>query len=156
MQGKNHSRLNSLWITGLLLLLAVPGAAAEQGADPDATSVTAHPVGLVVDSRANAYTVDRVTGKVFCLLPGNEPIHYATISGEPTTLAVDRRRTLFIGTATGHILAVLLDGTVCAAFRCPHSVTGLAVDRDGGLLITTGNGTLVKVRRAELVMKRVD
>ena len=156
MQGKNHCRLNSVLIVGLLLLLAVPGAAAEPGTGRDAAAVTAHPVGLVVDSRANAYTVDRVTGKVFCLPGGSEPIHYATIRGEPTTLAVDRRRTLFIGTVAGHVLAVHLDGTVCEACRCPHGVTGLAVDRDGGLLITTGNGALIRMRRADLSLERQD
>jgi len=156
MQGKNHCRLNMVWIAGLIVLLAVPGAAAEPERGRDADGVPAHPVGLVMDSRANAYTVDRVTGKVFCLLAGSEPVHYATISGEPTALAVDRRRTLFIGTATGHVLAVHRNGAICEACRCPHRVTGLAVDRDGGLIIATGGGTLIKMRRADLSLKGRD
>ena len=118
--------------------------------------MTAHPVGLVMDSRANAYTVDRFTGKVFCLPAGSEPVHYATISGEPTALAVDHRRTLFVGTKAGHILAVDRDGTVTEISRCPKSVAGLTMDRDGSLLIATGGEAIIRMKRADLVQGKND
>ncbi|MBG0791159.1 MAG: hypothetical protein H0S80_11765 [Desulfovibrionaceae bacterium] len=152
MQGKNRHRLNVLGTIGLVLLAwaAVASAGAGKARMAEAVAVTANPVGLVMDSRANAYTVDRVTGKVFCLPAGDDPVHYATIAGEPTALAVDRRGTLYIGTSAGLILAVRRDGTVREACRCDAPVTGLTVDRDGGLLIATGTGKLVRKSRTDL------
>lgn len=152
MQGKDHCRLSFLWIAGLFMLLALPGSAwAWPEESWNATEVTAHPMGLVMDYRSNAYTVDRVTGKVFCLPAGGEPIHYATIDGAPTSLAVDRQATLFVGTASGSVLAVKRDGGVFEACRCPAPVRGMSVDRDGSLLIATEGGTVIKKKRTELM-----
>lgn len=150
MQGKHHRRLNVFWVIGLIAALA--GTAAAQGGRA-IPGVTGRPVGLVMDSRAVAYTVDRDTGKVFRLAEGDEPVHYATIEEEPTSIAVDRQRTLFIGTTSGQVLAVRMDGAVRHACRCPAPVSGLAVDRDGGLLVTMDNGALLKVRRRDLALE---
>lgn len=157
MQGKYRCRLNVFGIAGLMVLMAgLAVASAEPSGERGAgtmSGVTA-PVGLAMDFWANAYTVDKTTGKVFCLPAGSEPVHYATVEGIPTTIAVDRQRTLFVGTASGHVLAVRRDGTVTEACRCRGPVAGLAVDRDGGLLIATTKGTVIRVDRKELARPR--
>lgn len=152
MQGKNHCRLTVLgFICFIVLLTWAEFGQAQPKVDPEkAKAVTAQPVGLVMDFRGTAYTADRVTGEVFCLPAGENPVHYATIDGEPTALAVDRQRTVYVGTSAGRILAVGRDGTIREAWRCSEAVTGLTVDRDGDLLIVTGNGTVIKRRRSAL------
>ncbi len=159
MQGTYRCRLSVMGITGVMIMLAsLAVASAEPGGErgPATLAVVDNPVGLTMDFWANAYTVDRNTGKVFCLPAGSEPVHYATVEGEATTLPVDRERTLFVGTTSGHVLAVKRDGSVFEAYRCPGSVAGLTVDRDGGLLIATDRGTITRLRRSELVVNRRD
>lgn len=151
MQGKYRCRLSVLGIAGMILLAGLSSASAQPdgGRRARLLAVVPNPVGLVMDFWANTYTVDRCTGMVFCLPWGSEPVHYATIEGEPTSLAVDRKRTLYIGTVSGHVLAVHRDGTVTEACQCAGPVAGLTVDRDGGLFIATGNGAIFKMDRME-------
>lgn len=105
--------------------------------------------GLVLDGRGYAYTMNRETGMVLCVPPGGEPMAYARVDGL-TALAVDRLRTLFVGTARGDIFAVTPDGAVNRVFRCGGPVSGLALDRDGNLLVATDKGALLRLARADL------
>lgn len=153
MQCKYYRRLNIVSMAIFLTLIAgLTVSSAQSGVNRKATVLPTgvEPIGLTMDFWANAYTVDRSTGKVFCLPAGSEPVHYATLDAAPTSLAVDSHRTLFVGTTSGDIMAVRRDGKVTLACRCSGPVVGLAVDRDGGLLIATAGGGVHKVRRSEL------
>jgi len=150
----NRYPMNSLMIaglTGIIVLagLAVVPASVAESRSPVLRCVMKEPVGLVVDNRANAYTADRETGRIYCLPADGAPLHFATVDGRPTTLAVDRHRTLYVGTASGLIHAVRQDGIVRVAYRCRDHVAGLDVDRDGGLLIATQEGMIIKVARSD-------
>ncbi|WP_207263085.1 hypothetical protein [Desulfovibrio sp. Huiquan2017] len=105
--------------------------------------------GLVMDGRGYAYTVDRRAGIILCVPPDDDPLVYARVDG-PTTLAVDRLGTLFVGTVSGDIFAVTPDGAVSRVFRCGSQVSGLNLDRDGNLLVVTDKGAFLRLPRADL------
>lgn len=107
--------------------------------------------GMVMDSRRNVYTADRATGYVFCLPPGGDPVLYAKVPGTPTALAVDMVRTVFVSTQSGMIYRIARNGRVEEAYLCDASPVGLGVDRDGGLIIMTDDGVVMKVDRNELL-----
>lgn len=150
MQGNYTNRLVVFGLAGAIVLagMIVASAAPAESRMPVLRSVMKEPVGLVVDNRANAYTADRATGRVFCLAANSEPVHFATVEGQPTALAVDNRRTVFVGTTSGQVHAVSRDGVVKMAYQCDAPIAGLDVDRDGGLLIATQRGAVIKVDRA--------
>ncbi|EGB16416.1 hypothetical protein DND132_3213 [Pseudodesulfovibrio mercurii] len=105
--------------------------------------------GLVLDGRGYAYTMDREAGTILCVPPDGRPMVYAHVDG-PTALAVDRLRTLFVGTAGGDIFAVTPDGAMDRVFRCGCRVSGLSLDRDGNLLVATDKGALLRLVREDL------
>lgn len=104
-------------------------------------------VGLTMDLRGNLYTADAKTGYVFCIPPVSDPVLLARVPGIPTALAVDRQRNVFVTTEGGTVYLVALDGSVTATHRCDSRPVGITVDRDGGLVIATEEGMIVKVRR---------
>jgi sugar lactone lactonase YvrE len=126
--------------------MAGPGLA--QGGSKVIGTGLAGTAGLTLDVRGYAYTADREAGKVLCVPPNGEPMVYARVDS-PTALAVDRLRTLFVGTASGDIFAVTPDGSVSRIFRCGSPVSGLSIDRDGNLLAATDKGALLRVTRDE-------
>ena len=136
MKGKN---------SGLYLMVAVCLVL------PLAGPCLAGTTGLVMDSRGYAYTADSGTGCILCLTPDGERIVHARVDDVPTALAVDTLRTLFVGTNSGRIYAVLLDGSVSLVHTCPGRVTGLDVDRDGSLLAATMDGAVIRVPREAFV-----
>ena len=157
MQRTMNRRLCVLGLAGLLIILAGIAVAYAQPVK-NTTGFTcpnrAEPVGLVMDNRSNVYTACGLTGQVFCLPPGGEPIPYAQIKDTPTVLAVDNKRTLYIGTESGRIHAVALDGSVREAYQCDDRIIGLSVNRDGGLIIAMGNGSVITVERKELTWEK--
>ena len=88
--------------------------------------------------------------------PGASLSTTATISGVPTALAVNHRRTLFIGTKAGHVLAVDRSGAITEICHRPKSVAGLTIDRDGSLLIATGGEAIIRINRSELMPEKND
>jgi hypothetical protein len=105
--------------------------------------------GLVLDREGYAYTADRERGVILCVPPDGRPMVYARVDA-PTALAVDRLRTLFVGTASGDIFAVAPDGAVKRVFCCGSAVSGLSLDRDGNLLAATGKGAILRLAREDL------
>lgn len=156
MQGSTISRLVFVVsVCGLVLAGALTEAFASEGLHVGSTGrvlCQGMPctVGLVLDSRGNLYAADRETGCVFCLPPSSHPVLLAKVPGRPSVLAVDRRRTVFVGVESGAIFAVGLDGDVREVWRIAGTFTGLAVDRDGGLVVGTADGRIIKVPRKEL------
>lgn len=110
-------------------------------------------VGLVMDGRGYAYTASRQTGDVFCLPPASEPVLLARLEGTPSVLAADRLRNVFVGTEEGTIYCVSLDGSVTEAYRCSACPVGMAVDRDGGLVVALEGGSIVRVQRRQFFRK---
>ncbi len=147
MQGLSRIRTYFLSVIATAAILAGMGATgwAEDGTRVLGTGL-AGTAGLALDARGYAYTADREAGLVLCVPPGGEPMVYARVNN-PTALAVDRLRTLFVGTASGDIYAVTPDGGVSRVFRCGSPVSGLSVDRDGNLLASTGKGAIIRVTR---------
>ncbi|WP_071546373.1 hypothetical protein [Pseudodesulfovibrio hydrargyri] len=135
------------------LLGATGGPGRAQGGPRVVGTGLAGTAGLVLDVRGYAYTADRAAGKILCVPPGGEPMVYARVDS-PTALAVDRLRTLFVGTASGDIFAVTPDGAVSRIFRCGNPVSGLDIDRDGNLLAATGKGAIIRVTRDEFRFSR--
>jgi sugar lactone lactonase YvrE len=74
---------------------------------------------------------------------------YARVAN-PTALAVDQLRTLFVGTASGTIFAVTPDGLASRVHECGSRVAGLSLDRDGNLLVVTGKGAILRLERGKL------
>ncbi|BDQ38836.1 hypothetical protein SYK_31960 [Pseudodesulfovibrio nedwellii] len=157
MQKTMNRRLCVLGLTGLLIMLAgitVAYAQPVKKTTDFACPNRAKPVGLVMDNRSNVYTACGQTGQIFCLPSGGEPIMYAQVEDTPTVLAVDSKQTLYVGTASGRVLAVTRNGSVREAYRCDGRIIGLSVDRDGGLVIGMGNGSVITVERKELTDSR--
>jgi sugar lactone lactonase YvrE len=149
MQG--CSRIRTYFLSVIVtaaLLAATCGPGLAQGGSKVLGTGLAGTAGLVLDARGYAYTADREAGKVLCVPPGGEPMVYARVDS-PTALAVDRLRTLFVGTASGDIYMVTPDGAVSRVFRCGNAVSGLSIDRDGNLLAATGKGAILRVTRDE-------
>jgi hypothetical protein len=130
------------------ILAGMDGTAGAQERSRVVGTGLAGTAGLVLDARGYAYTVDREAGTVLCLPPDGEPVIYARVA-EPTALAVDRLRTVFVGTASGDIFAVAPDGAVSRVFCCGNPVSGLSIDRDGNLLAATGKGAVIRVSRED-------
>lgn len=148
---KNLSRILVIGVAGIMILitgLIAVAAQAEGNSNTILWSGLPTPADMVIDSRRNVYTADKKTGYVFCMPPGDDPILLAQVPGTPTTLAVDRLRNVFVGTEDGLIYLVGLDGSVEETYRCESIPIGLDVDRDGGLIIATQKGTIVKVNRS--------
>lgn len=142
MQGRHHFTLILLTVL-FTASLAGPGF----GFEPtQLCSGLAGPDGLVLDNRGNAYTVCRDEGLVWCVPPDGEPIPLARVDA-PTCLAVDRLLTVFVGTASGDIVAVMPDGTSSRVHRFRNGVTGLSLDRDGALVAATADGAIIRVPR---------
>jgi hypothetical protein len=148
---KHHLlRLTFLSVAGILLLTTSLMAAASQAkkATKDLASLEIPAmVNLAMDSRQNLYTASRTTGNVFCIPPDSNPIKLAKILGTPTSVTVDKLRNVFVGTEEGVIFIISLDGTVSEAYHCKSSPIGLEMDRDGGLIIATKDGKIIKVNR---------
>lgn len=142
MQGCTRSKLILLTV---FLASLLTGQALAAG-PAQLCSGLAEPDGLVLDSRGYAYTVCRGDGLVWCVPPDGEPVAYARVEA-PTCLAVDRVRTVFVGTASGDIVAVLTDGTASRVHRCQSGVTGLNLDRDGNLVAVTTDGAITRIPR---------
>nr|WP_321255884.1 hypothetical protein [uncultured Pseudodesulfovibrio sp.] len=156
MQRTMNRRLCVLGLASLLIILAgitVAYAQPVKKTTDFACPNRAEPVGLVMDNRSNVYTACGQTGQIFCLPSGGESIMYAQVKDTPTVLAVDNKQTLYVGTDSGRIHAVLRDGNVREAYRCEGRVVGLSVDRDGGLIIAMENGAVISVKRKELTLK---
>ena len=101
MKRTNFSRLAIVSITATILLITalVPVATQAQGKNEQTISLSMSAmVGLAADSRRNLYTASRTTGYVFCIPPSSKPILLAKVPGTPTSIAVDRLRTVFVGT----------------------------------------------------------
>lgn len=142
-------------VVGVLLLAAVVAVPMTLAAVPETAQAgellrragAKDTVGLVLDRRGNLYSASRRTGDVFCLPPSSSPVLLARVTGTPTCLAVDRVRTVYVGTESGVIFAVTPDGSVTEACRIGSAARGVAVDRDGGLRVATDDGVVVTVRR---------
>ncbi|WP_338669846.1 hypothetical protein [Pseudodesulfovibrio methanolicus] len=149
MQG--YSRIRTYFL-GVIITAALLAGTGGTGRAEEGTRVIGaglpKTAGLVLDCRGYAYTMDRAAGTILCVPPDGEPMVYARVDG-PTALAVDRLRTLFVGTASGDIFAVTLDGAVSRVFRCGSPVSGLSIDRDGNLLAATGKGEILRVARED-------
>jgi hypothetical protein len=112
------------------------------------TTMVPGAVGLAVDSHSTLYTASRETGCVFCIPPSSEPIMIATVPGTPTAIAVDRLRTVFVGTKDAMVYRVSLDGTVSHGYRLDSTPVGLGLDRDGMILAATESGALIRLDRS--------
>jgi sugar lactone lactonase YvrE len=149
MQGCLRFRLYFLTVTiTAALLTGTGGAGRAEGGSRVVGSGLPETSGLVLDARGYAYTMNREDGTVLCLPPDGKPMVYARVDG-PTALAVDRLRTLFVGTASGDIFAVTPDGAVSRVFRCGSQVSGLSIDRDGNLLAATAKGAVLRLARED-------
>lgn len=154
MQGKYCCRLTLLGFLVSLALLTGSAIASAEGREPGVICEDLPgTIGLVMDSRGNAYTVSRATGQVLCVPPGEEPMVYARVDDTPTVLAVDSLRTVFVGTESGGVYAVMLDGSVSRVHTCDSRVSGLDIDRDGSLIVVTGRGAIIKVEREDFIWK---
>jgi len=150
MQKTTFSRLAIAGVITILIMITglVTVAAQAQGKTEHVlTSGIPNPTGLAMDNRCNFYTADRNTGYVFCIPPDSDPILLAKVPDTPTAVAVDRLRNVFVGTEGGSVYLVSLDGDVVEAYRCNARPMGLEIDRDGGLVIATDEGEIVKVER---------
>ncbi|MBI9080732.1 MAG: hypothetical protein JEY79_13460 [Pseudodesulfovibrio sp.] len=145
--------LATIIATALIMTIAMVAVTAQaQGSVGQIlNSANINPVGLAMDNRCNIYTADSSTGNIFCLPPNVSPILLGTVPGTPTALAVDKLRNVFVSTMKGTIYLVSLDGTVASIYRCDSRPMGLEIDRDGGLVIATGKGTIIKVNRKDIV-----
>ncbi|BCS90056.1 hypothetical protein [Pseudodesulfovibrio sediminis] len=152
MQGKNVCQLSISGTIVFTMLLVAGLAMAGPPKEERLISGVSQPVGLVRDTWANLYYADMDTGQIFCLPHDGEPTLYATIEGAPTALAIDTVQTLYIGTETGTIFAVLQNGSMVEAYHCHGSVAELNLDRDGGLVVFLRNGTILRVNREQLIL----
>lgn len=158
MQGSVVSRF--VFITVVMVTILVVGSLAgatvtatdfgERQGNRVVTSGFPETVGLALDSRGNMYTADSRTGYVFVVPPTSSPVLLAKVPGHPAVLAVDRVRNVFVGTESGAVYMVALDGSVAEAYRCSGRPVGLDVDRDGGLVIAVEGGVILRVERGEL------
>ena len=133
----------------LVLLAATDGPVRADEASPVLGSGLHGAAGLALDPRGYAYTLAPDAGTVLCIPPGGNPMVYARVAN-PTALAVDRLRTLFVGTASGTIFAVTPDGLASRVHECGSRVAGLSLDRDGNLLVVTGKGAILRLERGKL------
>ncbi len=106
-------------------------------------------IDLVMDNRGTLYTADRSTGSIFCHPPGDDPILFAQVPDAPTSLAVDKKRNVFVGTQNGTIFRISLDGSVSEIHRCQASPVGIVIDRDGDLIIATLGGDIIRVKHTD-------
>lgn len=149
MQGLSRIRTYFLSVIVTAALLAGTGGTARAQEDSrDLGTGLTGTAGLALDARGYAYTADREAGVILCVPPGGQPMVFARVA-DPTALAVDRHRTLFVGTANGDIYAVTPDGTASRIFRCGSPVSGLNIDRDGNLLAATGKGAILHLARED-------
>lgn len=111
------------------------------------------PVGLVLDRRGNLYAASRETGDVYCMAMSSSPVLLGRVPGRPTSLALSYVREVFVGTESGVVYGVHTDGLVEPVCKVGSQVSGLAVDRDGNLLIATDDGVIVTVGRDRLGRK---
>ncbi len=137
----------------VISMLATAGIAATSATanerEAQLHSVPPGSVGLVMDGRRNLYTANRNTGQVYCMPPGQAPILYGRVPGIPTSIAMDNQQNLFIGTSGGVVFRISEDGTMTETYRSETHPVGLNVDRDGGLIIATKTGKIIKVARSE-------
>ena len=102
-------------------------------------------VGLTQDSRGNLYAANADTGEIYCIPPTASPVFLARVPDIPTSLAVGRLRTIFVGTESGAVYSVTLAGVVTEVCRVKTPVAGVVVDRDGNLMVSTEDGDIVRV-----------
>ncbi|QGY38807.1 hypothetical protein GM415_01190 [Pseudodesulfovibrio cashew] len=157
MQGFSMFRC-VLVVAMTVMLLAVSNALAAPGGKSAPMGhvlcrVMPTAVGLVLDKRGNLYTADRDTGCVYCLTPSSGTVLLARVPGEPRVLAVDRLRTVYVGTGEGAVYAVSLAGEVGEVCRFGTGVVGMVVDRDGGLAVVLANGAVMRVDRERFRMQ---
>jgi len=140
----------------VLILTSLAGASATAQSQGGNVLCSGLPctVGLTIDKRGNLYTAEPSTGHVFCIPPDTSPILLAKVTGRPTAVAVDRLRNVFVGTESGVIYLVTLDGSVSKAHTLGCSPVSIVIDRDGGLIIATNDGQIVTVKRSDLVIQQ--
>jgi sugar lactone lactonase YvrE len=136
-------------MVGSVALASTSGEARADVEQPDrgqqiAAGVT-DAVGLVQDRRGCFYVASQTTGKIFCVPPTGEALVLARVPGEPRCLAVNRNRTVFVGTQSGVVYGVQPDGSVVEVGQVDGPAIGLVVDRDGALLVATTGGMVVRV-----------
>lgn len=159
MQGSLFSRSVLIGVLGLLILVVASFAGATVAAkdrpfDPNGRVVSSGSVGnvgLALDTRGNLYTADSQTGHVYCVPPQSSAVLLAKVPGTPTVLTVDKLRNVFVGTESGEVFLVSLDGLVAEVYRCAARPVGLSVDRDGGLVVATEDGVIRKVERVDFL-----
>lgn len=134
-------------VAGTLALASITSGA--QASDRKILVGVPDTVGLTQDSRGNLYGASAETGDVFCVPPAAAPVLLARVPGKPTSLCVSRMRTVFVGTESGVVYGVMLDGSVAKVCRVRAQVSGLVVDRDGNLMVATGDGSIVRVARSD-------
>lgn len=149
MQGLSIRSVMVMVILSALMGGAFAAAPATAGKRVECAG-TSCAVGLVMDRRGNLYVASRKTGCVFCLPPASAPVLLARVPGTPTCLAVDPVLTVFVGTESGVVYGVASDGSVTEACRVGSPARGIVVDRDGGLLVATGHGVVVRFDRAKV------
>ena len=143
------SRLLMVAAVACCMLLMAGGAHGETMVPPGGLSPDM--VGLVSDMRGNLYAADRSTGTIYCIAPDSTPIPLATIPATPITLAVDSMRTVFVAAMDGTIHSVTPDGQVRMIRQLSRCPNGITVDRDGNLLVSIANGSIVRIERASFV-----
>ncbi|MGL1861694.1 MAG: hypothetical protein OCC46_04125 [Pseudodesulfovibrio sp.] len=142
----------ALVATTALAAMNVSAQSAQPGQEHVLCSGLPGTVGLAMDKRGNLYTAERQTGHIFCVPPTSDPILLAKVPGTPTALTVDKLRNVFVSTMEGTVYLVALDGTVETAYQCQSKLVGLNIDRDGGLVIATEEGQIIKVKRKDLLL----
>jgi len=158
MQGKTI-RFTVLGMALALMLvsgiLALTPLSTEVRAADDCVLAAGMPatVGLVQDRRGNLYAADPATGDVYCMPPESAPLLLARVPGKPSSLAVNHMRTVFVGTKSGVVYGILPNGSVGVACRVNSPALGLTVDRDGGLMVATARGQVVRIPRKEIGLK---
>ncbi|NDV19368.1 hypothetical protein GO013_08050 [Pseudodesulfovibrio sp. JC047] len=98
-----------------------------------------------MDKKHTVYTACAQTGEIFCSTFGGKTVLYATVDETATALAVDHERIVYVGTQSGRIFAVRLDGRIDEVYRGTQRIVGIGIDRDAGLHIAMEDGTLVRV-----------
>ncbi|WFS63502.1 hypothetical protein LF599_04870 [Pseudodesulfovibrio thermohalotolerans] len=146
-----YSRTHTFFMAFVLVMI-LPGAVLPALGDEARQTICSDlpgAAGLALDGRGNAYTTNCAANEVLCVPPDGDPVVYAKVEA-PTALAVGRSRTVFVGTVSGAIFLIASDGSVSRAYDCGRPVSGLSIDRDGNLLVATGEGSILRLARENL------
>ncbi|NJB67936.1 hypothetical protein GGQ74_001576 [Desulfobaculum xiamenense] len=135
-------RLFAVYISCAALILCMLTAPAH--ADDDTPIL---PTAIALDAKGVVYMANHDSGQIDCVWADGSRTPLAQGLDRPSAIAVDRLRTVFVGTLSGEVWAITPSGERTLAAKGLPAVLALTIDRDGTPLIACHGGTLVRLAK---------